>query len=174
MSVERIKRATIRDALDFDVRIVTVEAVCQEVTISIHSKATSWHPCQHHLEDGHSIIAADVSIIINLLSLCNPGILHEVLYDGHHNIFAMEDISLSESTGIPGPCVPVTAAVGHIGYVVIMEGWILLWILTKDGVRVVILQIKMRVSGCSTQGVIILASLHTATTLSCPVIVDKL
>ena len=41
MSVERIKRATIRDALDFDVRIVTVEAVCQEVTIGIHSKAPS-------------------------------------------------------------------------------------------------------------------------------------
>ena len=61
----------------------------------------------------------------------------------------MEDKSLSEVTGISGPCVPVTAAVGYIGYVVIMEGWILLWILTKDGVRVVILKIKIGVSGCS-------------------------
>ena len=53
----------------------------------------------------------------------------------------MEDKSISEDAGISGPCVPVTAAVGHIGNVVIIEGWVLSRILAKDGVRVVIIQI---------------------------------
>ena len=76
----------------------------------------------------------------------------------------MEDKSISEDTGIPGPCVPVTAAVRHIGNVVIIECWVLIWILAKDGVRVVIIKIKMGISGSSAVRVIILASVLTAHT----------
>ena len=103
-------------------------------------------------------------LLVYLLSLCDPGILYEVIYDCPDNVFAMEDKSISEDTGIPGACVPVTAAVGHIGNVVIIEGWVLLWILAEDGVRVVIIKIKMGISGSSAVRVMILASFLTAHT----------
>lgn len=41
MSVERKEGATVRNALDFDVRIEAVEAVSQEVTFGIHSQPSS-------------------------------------------------------------------------------------------------------------------------------------
>ena len=50
MSVEGKERATVRDTLDFDVRIEAVEAVCQEVTVGIHSKPSCRHPCEHYLD----------------------------------------------------------------------------------------------------------------------------
>ena len=49
MSVEWKERATVRNAFDFDVRIEAVEAVCQEVTVGIHSKPSCRHPREHHL-----------------------------------------------------------------------------------------------------------------------------
>ena len=55
MSVEWKERATVRDALDFDVRIEAVEAVCQEVTVGIHSKPSCRNPCEHYLDYGHII-----------------------------------------------------------------------------------------------------------------------
>ena len=50
MSVEGKEGATVRNAFDFDVRIEAVEAVCQEVTVGIHSKPSCRHPCEHYLD----------------------------------------------------------------------------------------------------------------------------
>ena len=56
MSVEGKERATVRDTLYFDVRIEAVEAVCQEVTVGIHSKPSCRHPCEHHLDYFHMFL----------------------------------------------------------------------------------------------------------------------
>ena len=53
MSVEGKEGATVRNALDFDVRIEAVEAVCHEVTVGIYSKSSCRHSCEHHLDYFH-------------------------------------------------------------------------------------------------------------------------
>ena len=62
MSVEGKEGATVRNALYFDVRIEAVEAVCQEVTVGIHSKPSCRHPSEHYLNYFHMYL---VSILLN-------------------------------------------------------------------------------------------------------------
>ena len=50
----------------------------------------------------------------HLLGLSDPGILNQILDDGSDNVFAMEHKSICEHAGVPGPCIPVTAAVRDI------------------------------------------------------------
>ena len=99
VGVEGVDGAAVRDALHLDVRVDGVQLVGQHVTVTLRAEPSGRGSREN-----------------NLLGLGDPGVLYQVRQDGLHNVFPIEIPVAGLRTGVPGPGVDVTAAVGHVSW----------------------------------------------------------